>query len=64
MLYYKDISIVLYFHKEIESTGYSMEGIEKLLILKNNKDAEIRVLKLLPLHFTIDQRYTKEYIKQ
>jgi len=41
-----------------------MEGIEKLLILKNNKDAEIRVLKLLPLHFTIDQRYTKEYIKQ
>ena len=56
---YKELS-----KEEIESTGYSTEGIDKLLILKNNKDAEIRVLKLLPHYFTVGQRYTKEYIKQ
>jgi len=56
---YKDLS-----KEEIKSTGYSMNKIEKLWILKNNKDAEIRVLKLLPLYFTVGERYTKEYIKQ
>ena len=49
--------------EEIESTNYITDEIEKLLILKNNKDAEIRVLKLLPMYFSVGQRYTKEYIK-
>lgn len=49
---------------EIESTNYAVKDIEKLLILKNNSDAEIRVLKLLPHYFTIGGRYTKEYIKE
>ena len=49
--------------EEVESSNYTMTGIEKLLILKNNKDAEIRVLKLLPHYFTVGERYTKETIK-
>jgi hypothetical protein len=56
---YKELS-----KEEIKSADYCMGKIEKLLILKNNKDAEIRVLKLLPMYFTVGQRYTKEYIKQ
>ena len=56
---YKNLS-----KEEIKSTNYSITEIEKLLILKNNKDAEIRVLKLLPLYFSVGQRYTKEYTKQ
>ena len=49
--------------EEIKSTGYCMGEIEKHLMLKNNKDVEIRVLKLLPLYFSVGQRYTKEHIK-
>lgn len=49
--------------EEIKSTNYVMSEIEKLLILKNNKDAEIRVLKLLPHYFTIGERYTKADVK-
>lgn len=49
--------------EEIELTNYNNKEIEKLLILKNNKDAEIRILKLLPIYFTVGNRYTKEYIK-
>jgi hypothetical protein len=49
--------------KEIKSTNYNVNEIEKLLILKNNKDAECRVLKLLPLYFSVGGRYTKEDIK-
>jgi hypothetical protein len=49
--------------EEIASTNYNANEIEKLVILKNNKDAEIRVLKLFPLYFAIGGRYTKEYIK-
>lgn len=50
--------------EEIESTNYNMDKLEKLVILKKNRDAEIRVLKLLPFHFSIGRRYTKEYIKE
>ena len=39
--------------EEIESTDYNIRKIEKLLILKDNKDAEICVLKLLPHYFSI-----------
>ncbi len=49
--------------KEIESTNFDAEEIEKLLILKNNKDAEIRVLRLLPIYFSVGQRYKKEDVK-
>ena len=49
--------------EEIKSANYVMSEIEKLLILKKNKDAEIRVLKLLPHYFSIGERYTKEDIK-
>ena len=48
---------------EIEATGYNAKKIEKLVILKNNKDTEIKVLKLLPLHFSVGGRYTNEDIK-
>lgn len=49
--------------EEIEATNYDYKEIEKQLILKKNKDAEIRVLKLLPLYFTVGNRYTKAEIK-
>ncbi|MDR2651727.1 MAG: DEAD/DEAH box helicase family protein [Prevotellaceae bacterium] len=49
--------------EEIESTNYNANEIEKLVIMKNNKDKEIRVMKLLPLSFSVGQRYTKEAIK-
>ncbi|HMM04265.1 DEAD/DEAH box helicase family protein [Dysgonomonas sp.] len=48
---------------EIKSTNYVVKNIEKILILKNNKDAEIRVLKFLPHYFTIGERYTKAEVK-
>lgn len=49
--------------EEIKSTNYIVKDIEILLILKNNKDAEMRVLKLLPLYFVVGRRYTKAEIK-
>lgn len=49
--------------EEINSTDYKMDEIKKLLILKDNKDAEMKVLKLLPLTFSVGNRYTKDYIK-
>ena len=49
--------------EEIESTKYNEQEIKKLLIFKNNKDTEIKVLKLLPFYFSERERYTKEYIK-
>ncbi len=49
--------------EEIESTKFNIKVIEKLLILKENKDAEIAVMKLLPLYFTVGRRYTKSAIK-
>lgn len=49
--------------EEISSTNYKMDEIKKLLILKDNKDAEMKVLKLLPLYFSVGERYTKEFIK-
>jgi len=49
--------------KEIESTDYKIKEIQKLLILKNNKDAEIKVLKMLSLSFRIGEKYTKAEIK-
>jgi len=50
--------------EEIEATGYKMSEIRRLLITKNYKDAEIKVLKLLPLYFAVGGRYTKEDIKE
>jgi len=50
--------------EEIESTSYILDEIEKLLILKSNQDAEIKVLKLLPLYFSVGERYTKEDTKK
>ena len=49
--------------EEIESTNYNGKEMQKLLILKNNKDNEMKVLKLLPLHFSVGSKYTKAYIK-
>lgn len=49
--------------EDIESTDYNTKEIQKLLILKNNKIAEYRILKLLPLYFSIGRRYTKAEIK-
>lgn len=49
--------------EELESTSYDSKEMEKLLILKNNKDAEIKILKLLPLYFKVGNRYIKEKIK-
>lgn len=50
--------------EEIESTNCNAKDIEKLIILKTNKNAEMKVLKLLPLYFTVGQRYTKAKIKE
>lgn len=50
-------------NEEIESTNYNAKEIEKLLVLKTNKNAEIKILKLLPLYFAVGQRYTKAQIK-
>ena len=49
--------------EEIESISYDIKEVQKLLILKNNKIAEYRILKMLPLYFTIGRRYTKSEIK-
>lgn len=49
--------------EEINSTDYKMDEIKKLLISKDNKNAEIKILKLLPLYFTVGNRYTKDHIK-
>jgi len=49
---------------EIKAANYEINKLEKLLILKNNKDAEIRVIKLLPHYFSVCERYTKENIKE
>lgn len=49
--------------EEIESTDYNMKEIQKLLILKNNKTAETKILKMLSLSFNIGERYTKNEIK-
>lgn len=49
--------------EEINSTDYKMDEIKKLLILKDNKDSEMKVLKLLPLSFSVGKRYSKEHIK-
>lgn len=49
--------------KEIESIDYDIKEIQKLLILENNKIAEYRILKMLPLYFTVGRRYTKAEIK-
>ena len=49
--------------EEIEATGYKISEIRKLLISKNYKDAEVKVLKLLSLYFVVGERYTKENIK-
>ena len=49
--------------EEINSTDYKMDEIKKLLILKDNKDSEMKVLKLLPLSFSVGKRYSKENIK-
>ena len=50
--------------EEIESTNYNAKDIEKLVILKTNKNAEMKVLKLLPLYLTVGKRYTKAKIKE
>ena len=50
--------------EEVESTNYNAKEIEKLLVLKINKNAKIKILKLLPLYFTVGQRYTKIKIKE
>ena len=50
--------------EEIESANYKAKKLERLLVLKTNKNAEIKVLKLLPLYFTVGKRYTKEKIKE
>ena len=39
--------------EEIESTNYNEKEMQKLLILKNNKDAEMKIIKLLPLYFSV-----------
>jgi len=48
---------------EIKETEYNIKEMEKLLILKNNKSAEMKVLKLLPHYFSVGRRYTKIDIK-
>lgn len=49
--------------EEIKSTDYKEKELQKLLILKNNKVAEYRILKMLPLYFIVGKRYTKAEIK-
>lgn len=49
--------------EEIESTYYKEKEVQKLLILKNNKIAEYRTLKMLPLYFVVGKRYTKAETK-
>ena len=50
--------------EEIESPDYKIKEIQKFLILKNNKVAEYRILKMLPLYFIVGARYTKAEIKE
>jgi hypothetical protein len=55
---YKNLTI-----EEMESVNYDLEEMQKLFILKNNKDAEIKVMKILPLSFSVGERYIKNDIK-
>ena len=49
--------------EEIEATQYNAKEIEKLVILKNNKSLEMKILNLLRLKFSVGGRYTNEDIK-